>query len=78
MTTRPKQLQLAVAAIMSGLGHLPAALIDKMAEAEQERVKVGGYTVGYARQASRNRVAMDKRAARKKRNRAKARRRYHG
>jgi hypothetical protein len=78
MTIRPKALTTAIAAALAGMKNLPAsalaALQDLNTVGERVARTPGGYTTMTTRQASRNRVAMDKRRARKKRNRKMARR----
>jgi hypothetical protein len=76
MTIRPKQLALAVAAAMSGGLDIPAQVFAAIASSQKLRVS-RGYTYASSRNGGRRHtVAQDKRAARKARNRARARRRF--
>jgi hypothetical protein len=76
MTTRPKQLAIAVAAAMSGIAHLPAAMLAKLQDEMTVASTQTGFTHSPSQRTSSRTVAQDKRDARRKRNRARARRRF--
>lgn len=78
MTERPKKLLGTASAVAAALAGVPLAALEKMQQDLREFSVVRGYTTASARQKSQHRVAHDKRAARKKRNRKINRRFQHG